>query len=106
MFLRPERKLPSHTHTCSKSDPRGWLTACCPESFCGKGLHWRGSRGQLETETSLAFPESTMGSFTLVELLAQPKGTLGREGNKGGSRSGASPAVENVPRRERCRVTV
>lgn len=57
-------------------EPRGWgvsLTTWSLGSLCraGQGLHWRGSVGQLETETSLAFPESTMGSLTLLELSAQ-----------------------------------
>lgn len=37
----------------------------------GKGVHGMGSMGQLDTEMSLAFPESTMGSFTLLELVSQ-----------------------------------
>ena len=38
-----------------------------------------GSIGQLEKETSLAFPESTMGSFTLLVLSAQLERELKEE---------------------------
>lgn len=52
--------------------PRALLTGRCRESWCrrGKGAHWVGSMGQLDTEMSLAFPESTMGSLMLLELVS------------------------------------
>lgn len=49
------------------------LTGRCLDSWWrrGKGAHWGGSVGQLDTEMSLAFPESTIGSFMLLELVSQ-----------------------------------
>lgn len=50
------------------------LTGCCLECCCRreKGAQGLGSTGQLDTETSLALPESTMGSFMLLQLVSQP----------------------------------
>lgn len=50
------------------------LTGCCLESCCRreKGAQGLGSTGQLDTEMSLALPESTMGSFMLLQLVSQP----------------------------------
>lgn len=47
---------------------------CCLESCCRreKGAQGLGSTGQLDTEMSLALPESTMGSFMLLQLVSQP----------------------------------
>lgn len=65
---------PLHTRPGPSSpSPGPWLTGRCLESWWrrGKGAHWMGSMGQLDTEMSLAFPESTMGSFMLLELVSQ-----------------------------------
>lgn len=50
------------------------LTGCCLECCCRreKGAQGLGSTGQLDTEMSLALPESTMGSFMLLQLVSQP----------------------------------
>lgn len=46
----------------------------CEASCCrsGNGVHWMGSTGQLQTERSLAFPESNTPSPMLISLPLQP----------------------------------
>lgn len=42
-----------------------WEASCCRR---GKGVHWIGSTGQLQTERSLALPESNTPSPILISL--------------------------------------
>lgn len=42
-----------------------WEASCCRR---GKGVHWIGSTGQLQTERSLALPESSTPSPILISL--------------------------------------
>lgn len=46
-----------------------FLLSCCNN---GNGVHWIGSIGQLQTDRSLAFPESTTPSAKLQLLRSQP----------------------------------
>lgn len=70
--MHPGSPPPGPASHSSKLLPTA-LTGRCLERWwrMGKGVHGMGSMGQLDTEMSLAFPESTMGSFTLLELVSQ-----------------------------------
>lgn len=46
-----------------------WEASCCRS---GNGVQWMGSTGQLQTDRSLAFPESNTPSPTLTPLPRQP----------------------------------
>lgn len=79
LALQGKRSLTHHTlplpHTlaCMLAHARltagaRWDASCCRS---GKGVHWMGSTGQLHTDRSLAFPESSTPSPTLISLPLQ-----------------------------------
>lgn len=79
LALQGKRSLTHHTlplpHTlaCMLAHTRltagaRWDASCCRS---GKGVHWMGSTGQLHTDRSLAFPESSTPSPTLISLPLQ-----------------------------------
>ncbi|TNN75944.1 hypothetical protein EYF80_013914 [Liparis tanakae] len=51
---------------------RGNPVPMMENDMSGKGVHWMGSTGQLQTERSLALPESSTPSPMLITLPLQP----------------------------------
>lgn len=58
----------NHSHTLTVLRVL-WEASCCRS---GKGVHWMGSTGQLQTERSLALPESSTPSPILISLPLHP----------------------------------
>lgn len=67
--------IPPFPHTPTLTVGVLWDASCCKS---GKGVHWMGSTGQLQTDRSLAFPESNTPSPTLISLPLQPYWELRR----------------------------
>lgn len=79
---------------------------CCLESCCRreKGAQGLGSTGQLDTEMSLALPESTMGSFMLLQLVSQPYWKpCPRAGGSGRCAAPSGSRRQQQPSSGRCR---